>query len=85
MKTAILWLVLYHAGEVGGVWGPLPYGMDECAQRRDTMNMEALRISATGFTRQGDPVPEKNRKELADFTFVCLQQSERPELGSPRP
>lgn len=29
-----LFMVLVATGHIGGTWGPLPYGIDECQQRQ---------------------------------------------------
>jgi len=34
MSAAALYLVLVAEGVIGGTWGPLPYGVEECETRR---------------------------------------------------
>lgn len=85
MKTIALWMVLYHAGQVGAVWGPLPYDMFECDDRRDQMNAEAQRIAASGKAFSGDDLLPGDREKIADFRFVCEIRPDRPKLGEGRP
>lgn len=37
-----LYLVIYQAGLIGGVAGPLPYGIEECGRRAFEMNILAM-------------------------------------------
>lgn len=35
-----LFIVLYVSGQVGGTWGPLPYGIEECEDRAEEANLK---------------------------------------------
>lgn len=60
-----LWFILYTgAGLIGGVWGPLPYDMTECMDRRDKWQMQA------------DAKPDISQ----GMRFACEFRDKRPEL-----
>ncbi|MFD1330234.1 hypothetical protein [Mycoplana ramosa] len=75
-----LWLILYVGQQIGGTWGPLPYGLNECERRAAEGN--AISEQARGrpeligkMKRNGISAP------LQDWKFVCEFRSERPALG----
>jgi hypothetical protein len=45
-----LWMVIYAAGKIGGVIGPLPYDMVECRERLAIIGLQATKpLSSVGM------------------------------------
>ena len=63
-----LFLILYVSGKIGGVWGPLPYGMEECRDTADAL-MEEI----------GEKAAEK-AVDVADWKFACEYRTKAPKL-----
>lgn len=60
-----LFFILYTgSGLIGGVAGPLPYGIEECEARR------------SGYQAKADAKPEISR----GMRFACEWRSQRPEI-----
>lgn len=74
-----LWLILYAGSQIGGSWGPLPYGVDECRERAAEMNTETRAIGETGKNSHGEILPEKNVMQIRTFRFVCEFRDIRPK------
>jgi hypothetical protein len=73
-----LWLLLVAFGNIGGTWGPLPYGMDECQSRAADMIAEIhSSMEAKPHVRLDGAVITP-----ADINAYCVEAEERPELGS---
>lgn len=64
-----LFLVIILNGHIGGVAGPLPYGMDECKRRR-------------GLIQSGyDQAVADGKLDPDQMQVVCVYQSVRPSLN----
>lgn len=67
-------LVLLSTGQIGGVSGPLPYDMTECRKRAEAAQHE-LRVEGPAAVAAGRLVV------VPDWRFVCVERSNRPQLG----
>jgi hypothetical protein len=65
-----LFLIIYIAGKIGGVAGPLPYDMAECQRRAASMWSELRPGVRTpmGYTRD-------------DVKFSCEMHDTRPKIN----
>ena len=80
-----VFMIIYTAGTIGGVIGPLPYSMGECLVKRD----EARQEQAAGLERginvkTGQPLTDGEREGVASLEFECEYHEERPQLGGTR-
>lgn len=75
-----LWLIVYVGTEIGGSWGPLPYGIEECRDRATLMNSETQAIAETGKNSVGEVIPSKNVDQIKTLRFECEFRQSRPEI-----
>lgn len=81
-----LWLVVYAAGQLGGSWGPLPYGMEECqARAAELRQMQVDTLERGTSDETGEPLTDEQRASVADMTVDCEWHETRPELGTAQP
>lgn len=77
-----LYLIIYTAGVIGGVFGPLPYDMAECITRRDEARIQQSNGLHAGINVQtGNPMTQEERDGVASLSFECEYRDVRPELG----
>lgn len=77
-----LFLVIYAAGHIGGVAGPLPYGMAECEARRDEMRANQAAFLADGINRKtGLPATAAEIDKVRLLRFECEQHDTAPVMG----
>jgi hypothetical protein len=74
------WLVLYVAGQVGGSWGPLPYDVAECIERKKPLEQEIAYIVEHGKNQVGEAVGEPHLSRFKQMRFECELRAERPEI-----
>lgn len=69
-----LWFIITMFGEIGAIFGPLPYDMVECQRRADDFKT----------TAQGKAVTLKDGTKVTgdDLDFYCLSAEAKPQLGS---
>jgi len=72
-----VWLVVYILGKVAVSIGPLPYGLDECASRKQEIVSE---ISDGFLKNPGKAVVDGKVLVRSDIEVACVEQDERPEL-----
>lgn len=76
-----LFLVLLALGEVGGVWGPVPYEAAECRRRA----VEIIAAVHRGYDREGiGPELERfpgTKARRNDWRAHCVYAAQAPELG----
>lgn len=78
-----LWLIIYTAGHIGGVAGPLPYDMAECIIRRDMLRAEQLETLNSGIHHgEQRPATPEELAGLRAISFECEQHAEKPVLGA---
>ena len=78
-----LFLVIYAGSHIGGVAGPLPYGIDECEQRRDTFRNAQAQVIETGFSKEmGRYLTDDEMTNMKAMRFECEWHEFRPQLGS---
>lgn len=72
-----LFMILVVSGQIGGVAGPLPYGMDECNRRANEYNAEFLEKSR-------DPALATRARSIGwdgtPFVWHCVERDARPRL-----
>lgn len=71
-----LWMILYAAHGIGGTWGPLPYGLEECEARASEGNQKIA------SARADMSKPAEIREKVASWKFVCEYHASRPDLAS---
>jgi hypothetical protein len=71
-----LWMILWTANTIGGTWGPLPYDMAECMDRKAAGEAEFAAI-----IESKKPGSEK----LVGWDLECRFSGVRPALGERRP
>ena len=71
-----LWMLIYFAGKLGAIIGPLPYDISECNSRRDRYQTE---INAELQSRS--IVVEGKRLVAGDVVVKCEPSSARPVLN----
>lgn len=79
-----LFLIIYAAGKIGGVVGPLPYDLAECQVRADEMTAKTEMIIKTGRSTNGENevVSPKDLELIKTMKFKCEYRDQKPELGS---
>lgn len=77
-----LFLILYTAQGIGGVWGPLPYDMNECEKRAQALQAEVDQVADTGIGKGGVQVPASAREAFGQWTVACEYRASMPALGS---
>lgn len=76
-----LWLIIYTAGQIGGVVGPLPYDMAECHVRRDELRvMQADGLARGTNDTTGLPLTQDERAGIVNLSFECEHHETRPEI-----
>lgn len=75
-----LYMILYAAGAIVGVWGPLPYDETECHARREERMAEVRQIIETGRGVKGNPVPDEMLAHIRTWRMSCEQHAKRPAL-----
>lgn len=75
-----LFLIIYFHGQIGGVAGPLPYGLDECYRRAEELRVPQRAIIATGKTPDGARVLPARINDLKNMRFECEFRDKRPEI-----
>ena len=78
---ANLFLIIYTAGKIGGVAGPLPYDMAECEVRRDELRIAQIKALDTKKTIEGKPLSSADVESIRSIRVECEYRSERPILG----
>lgn len=79
-----LFLIIYSAGQIGGVAGPLPYDMKECEYRRDEFRSKQQELFDTKFSKAlNRPATEEEIEKTKDMKFECEYRETRPKLGDP--
>ena len=77
-----LFLIIYAAGHIGGVAGPLPYGMDGCVANRDEARSAQAKTLRTGWSSTFNRALTADEKaKIADMQFECEWRDYRPKLG----
>lgn len=76
-----LFLILYAAGKIGGIAGPLPYDLAECQKRAAALNNDFAQAVARGATDEGVQIPEKDMKVLRTMRAACEYRATRPTLS----
>jgi hypothetical protein len=80
-----LFLIIYAAGQIGGVAGPLPYDMAECEARRDEMRANQAQFFKDGINREtGKKATPEEMEGIKHLSFECEMRDEKPSLGDPR-
>jgi hypothetical protein len=77
-----VFLILYVGTKIGGVWGPLPYDMQECKRRAiERQNAVATMIS-TGKSEDGTKIlPADVIADIRTWSVKCEIRYERPSLS----
>lgn len=79
-----LFLIIYTAGHIGGVVGPLPYDMAECLIRRDELRtMQADGLARGTNDKTGLPLTQEERDGINSLSFECEHREVKPALGDP--
>lgn len=76
-----LYLVIRHAGKIGGFAGPLPYDEKECQERRDGMRNaknSTLEIGINDETKL--PLTIEDRSRLTAMGFECEWLKAKPVI-----
>ncbi|NSZ57789.1 hypothetical protein FY145_07060 [Agrobacterium tumefaciens] len=77
-----LFLVIYAGSHIGGVAGPLPYGVDECERRRDQFRSSQAEVIETGFSKEkARALTEEEIAGIKAMRFECEWREFRPRLG----
>lgn len=74
-----LWLILYVGTQIGGTWGPLPYGMDECQERAKIMMVDVVEAK-TNPAKIAKMKEESRFEDFEKIFFKCEQNSVRPKI-----
>lgn len=78
-----LFLLIYMGTHLGGVVGPLPYGMSECQARRDAMRAQQALVLQTGYSASDHrklSLVELNR--IRALRFECEYFGRRPSVAA---
>jgi len=73
-----LWLILYVGIQIGGVWGPLPYEIDECKTRAATLATRVERIQQNPEIIAKMKAEGLDTDKLKQWRFECKHQDFRP-------
>lgn len=76
-----LFVVIRVDGEVGGVAGPVPYGMRECLSRVVEMEQNRKKHVLSGIAADGTIIPDKNMKQMKAMRFLCERHLSRPTMS----
>ena len=75
-----LFMILYASTFIGGSWGPLPYGLEECEKRASEMQKDTSAFIETGKTSTGEVIPTETLNKIKTWQFKCEYRRERPQL-----
>lgn len=74
-----LWLVLYVGSQIGGTWGPLPYGVEECRDRAKVY--QAILVEARTNPAKVAKLKAEGRWDDIQKTFLkCERNDIRPKI-----
>ncbi|WP_439618323.1 hypothetical protein [Shinella sp.] len=78
-----LFLIIYAGSQIGGIAGPLPYGMDECLKRRDALRTSHAEVLDTGYSEaQKRKLTEVEMSRMREMRFECEWRGLRPSLDA---
>jgi hypothetical protein len=67
-----LFLIIYAGTQIGGIAGPLPYGMDECEKRRDVFRAAQSEAVTTGYSKPyGRNLTSEELSKIRQIRFEC--------------
>ncbi len=78
-----LFLIVWAAGAVQGMAGPLPYEMEKCEEYARGLFRDMHVQLQGGFYADGTPIRENPgmAKNARTIRFTCEYRAERPEIG----
>jgi len=73
-----LWAILTVFNSIGGVWGPLPYDMEECRKRTpEYINAIHHAYDSGKVTKQTSGI----NADKTDWVIACHYSNDTPKLG----
>jgi len=75
-----LWFILYSGTHAVGVWGPLPYDMEECMRRAHDRRVEIDLVTTLGVGTDGEEIPEDVVTEMKRWTVSCEYRDKKPVI-----
>lgn len=80
-EPAKLYMVVYNGTDIGGTAGPLPYDMNECKSRQETMMLDKQETLDGGINRKTNkPFTVEEREKLENLRFECEWLHVRPSM-----
>lgn len=78
-----VWFVIYSGIFIAGTVGPMPYNLQVCKIEARAKAEEMKKAIQTGKAHDGRKISKKERQELLDIRYGCVESEVRPERDLP--
>lgn len=77
----MIWFLILVDGVIQGTIGPSRMTITQCEHFALERMMERDQVLSSGVSLLGDKLTDKQKADLAQITFQCVERAERPKHG----
>lgn len=78
-----VWFIIYSGMFIVGSVGPMPYNIEVCKIEARAKSEELKKAIRTAKAYDGRNISKKERQELLDIRYGCIESEKRPQKDLP--